>query len=332
MKYVIVYVTPDQTAKTVAMFLFQGYILIFGAPARLLSDLAANFMSNIISEMCKLLGVKKLHTTPYHPQTNGLVERSHQTIMHIIRKLGEDKKADWPGHHHLAEIVHAYNATRSAMMGYSPHYLMFGCRPRLPVIFYFPTLRSAEVLKRGTSTKCVDEYVATVWDHLKVTLQEAQAQSMAEAQRQKQYYDWKIGTIGLMPGNLVLVKADAFQGKRKIMDRWEDKPHEVVHQIMTDVPSYEVKDQQGNSHILHHNWLLLIAPEAGIPFAWVSKKYWTDVPAPPQSSLLPGGVTVRLHHKRMMVWDHPVTVRLHHKRMMVWWSPSIRLGILPCSG
>ena len=95
------------------------------------------FMSNIIDEMCKLLGVKKLQTMSYHPQTNGLVERSHQTIMWMIGKLGEDKKANWPGH--LAEIVHAYNAIQSVIMGYSPHYLMFGCRPRLPVDFYFPT-------------------------------------------------------------------------------------------------------------------------------------------------------------------------------------------------
>ena len=74
--------------------------------------------------MCKLLSVKKLQTTPYHSQMNGLVERSHH-IMQIIGKLGEDEKADWPGH--LAEIVHAYNTTQSAMMGYSPHYLMYGC-------------------------------------------------------------------------------------------------------------------------------------------------------------------------------------------------------------
>ena len=66
-------------------------------------------MSKIISKMCKLLGMKKLKAMPYHSQTNGLVERSHQTIMQMIGKLGEDKKADWPGH--LAEIVHAYNAT-----------------------------------------------------------------------------------------------------------------------------------------------------------------------------------------------------------------------------
>ena len=88
---------------------------------------------------------------------------------------------------------------------------------------------------------------------MKAALQETQAQSMAEAQRQKWYYDWKIGTVGLKPGNLVLVKADAFQGKRKIKDRWEDKPHEVVCQIVTDVPSYEVMDQCRQSHVLYHN-------------------------------------------------------------------------------
>ena len=48
--------------------------------------------------------------------------------------------------------------------------------------------------------------------------------------------------MDLKPGDLVLVKADAFQGKRKIKDWWEDKPHKVVHKITTDVPSYEVMD------------------------------------------------------------------------------------------
>ena len=124
MKHVLAYVTPNQTAKTIAKFLYQGYILIFGALVRLLSDRGANFMSSVIEEMCKILGVKKLQTVPYHPQTNGFVERLHQTIMRMIGKLGKDKKADWPGH--LAEIVHIYNAISSAMTGYSLHYLMFG--------------------------------------------------------------------------------------------------------------------------------------------------------------------------------------------------------------
>ena len=118
MNHVFVHVTPDQTAKTVTKSLYQGYISIFGALARLLSDRGANFMSSVIDEMCKILGVKKFQTTPYHPETNGLVETSHQNIMRMIRKLGKDKKVDWPGH--LAEMVYAYNATCSAVTGYSP--------------------------------------------------------------------------------------------------------------------------------------------------------------------------------------------------------------------
>ena len=133
---------------------------------------SANFMSSVIDKMCQILGMKKLQTTPYHPQTNGLVKRLHQTIIRMIRKLGEDKKANWQGH--LAEIVHAYNATCSTVTGYCPHYLMFGWRPRVPVNFYFPTFRSAEAATGEASTKCVDEYIASVWNQLKTTLQEAQ--------------------------------------------------------------------------------------------------------------------------------------------------------------
>ena len=102
-KHVLAYVTPDQTVKTVAKFLYGGYISIFGAPARLLSGRGTSFTSSIIEELCKILGIQWLQTMLYHPQTNGLVERSHQMIMHMIGKLGEDKKANWPSH--LAEIV-----------------------------------------------------------------------------------------------------------------------------------------------------------------------------------------------------------------------------------
>ena len=114
-KHMLAYVTPNQTAKPIAKFLYQGYISIFGAPARLLSGRGVNFMSSVIDEMCKILGMKKLQTMPYHPQTNGLVKRLHQTIMQMIGKLGEDKKANWPSH--LAEIAHTYNATHSKVTG-----------------------------------------------------------------------------------------------------------------------------------------------------------------------------------------------------------------------
>ena len=121
--------------------------------------------------------MKADHALP--PPTNWLVERSHQAIMCMIWKLGEDKKVDWPSH--LAEIVHAYNATQSTVTGYSPHYLMFGQRPRLLVEFVLPIIGSNEAPMREASTKHGDKYIASVQDRLRTALWKAQVQSMAEA-------------------------------------------------------------------------------------------------------------------------------------------------------
>ena len=81
---------------------------------------------------------------------------------------------------------------------------------------------------REASARSVDVYVASVRDRLKSALQEVQAQPTAEACQQKQYYDRKIGTVILKPVNLVLMKVDAWKGKRKIKDRWEEETWEVV--------------------------------------------------------------------------------------------------------
>ena len=142
---------------------------------------------------------------------------------------------------------------------------MFGWWPRLPVDFAFPTVGSNEAPMREASVKCVDMYIASVRDRLRTALQEAQAQPTAEACWQKQYYDRKIGAVNLKPGDLVLVKVDAWKGKRKINNRWEEETWEVVHQIAADVLSYEVTNQCRWSWVLHQNWLLLIMSEIGIP-------------------------------------------------------------------
>ena len=154
MKHIMVYVTTNQTAKTIAKFLWQGYILIFGAPAKLLSNWGANFESSIIKDLWELMGIWKVRTSPYHAQTNRQVEWAHQTLMHMIGKLSKDQKADWLKH--LPELVHAYNSMRSAITGYNPHYLMFWCWPHLPINFYFPTIW--EWRNTGMSTTTLPSY------------------------------------------------------------------------------------------------------------------------------------------------------------------------------
>ena len=95
--------------------------------------------------------------------------------------------------------------------------------------------------------------------------------------------------MDLKPGNLVLVKADAFKGKRKIKDRWEDGTWEEVPQIMTDIPSYKVVDQCRQSCILHQNWLLLITSETGIPLCVGVCQAWDQCTSPTPVEPTPKG-------------------------------------------
>ena len=142
---------------------------------------------------------------------------------------------------------------------------MFRWQPKLPINFIFPTIGSNKAPMREASAKRVNVYVASLRDRLRSTLWEAQAQSTAEGHQQKWYYDRKIGTVNLKSGDLVLVKADAWKGKRKTKDRWEEETWEVVPQIAADVPSYKVTNQHRQSQVLHWTQHLLVTLEIGVP-------------------------------------------------------------------
>ena len=88
---------------------------------------------------------------------------------------------------------------------------------RLPVIIMFHWQQQGPH-ERGLCQE--SGYLCSICENrLRSTLREAQAQSTTEAHQQKWYYDRKIGAVNLKPGNLVLVKADAWKGKRKIKNR-----------------------------------------------------------------------------------------------------------------
>ena len=73
MHYTLAVVTKDQTAKIIAKVLYERCIMVFGTPAKLLSDRGANFTSVLVEELCTMFGIQKCQTTAYHPQCNGQV-------------------------------------------------------------------------------------------------------------------------------------------------------------------------------------------------------------------------------------------------------------------
>ena len=259
-RYTQAYVTNNHTAHTMVRVLYNEFFSVFGFPRQLMSDQAAEFMGQVISELCDLLGVTKIRTLPYHPQTNGTVERVHQTLRRMIAKMDPDKGAKWPSH--LGPILIAYNATRSLITGYSPYFLMFGCQPRLPVDLLFPTVR------RDENSQTTDEYVTSLYDKLKSALASARDTAILEAQRQKWLYDHKAGAVELHPGDKVLVKLDAFRGQWwKLKNRWGDALHTVVKCVADGIPAYEVENNTNKKRqVLHRAQLLLwLAEPEGKP-------------------------------------------------------------------
>ena len=172
----------------------------------------------------------------------------------MIGKLTADKKAQWE--QHLPELLQAYNSTRLVVTGYSLHYLMIGRCPHLPVDFYFLTM-SAHV------HSCHVPAYVEVRKHSKEAYAEAHLQTNSEADQQKWYYDRATSTMQLMPGNIVLMKLDVFQGKRKVKDGWSEAEYVVVCQVTDDIPMYEVRDDGRNVKVVHCNWLFLVATPRG---------------------------------------------------------------------
>ncbi|KAL7841971.1 hypothetical protein SRHO_G00236600 [Serrasalmus rhombeus] len=129
------YPTKDQRAETVAKVLWRNFFCKFGFPAKLHADQGRNFESTVVKELCRRTGTLKMHTSPYHPQGNGMTERFNRTLMNLLGTLPPQSKTHW--HEYIDALTHAYNCTRHDSTGYTPYYLMFGQHPRLPIDLVF---------------------------------------------------------------------------------------------------------------------------------------------------------------------------------------------------
>ena len=271
----------------------------------------------LVEELCTTFGIQKCQTTMYHPQCNGEVEHFHQTLFRMIGKLVSDKKMQWE--QHLPELLQAYNSTRSAITGYS-HYLMFGRCPHLPADFYFPT-KGAHVHSHRIPT-----YVEEVRKPFKEAYTKAHLQTNSEVEQQKWYYDRATSTVQLMPGDVVLMKLDAFQGKRKAKDRWSEVEYVVTHQFANDVPAYEVKDDGGNVKVTHCNRLFLVTPagDATTPLGRSESIFYVGAARSASAELTPlecGGEMSESEVERVLTW-HPAS------HVLLGWVDGI-LRLLP---
>ena len=127
-KWVEAFPIHDQSAETIARLLVTEIFCQHGAPELLLSDRGANFLSDLFTEVCKLLNISKVNTSGYHPQTNGLVEKMNSTVIAMLSKFVETSGRDWDKH--LLYILFAYRAAVHDSTRESPFYMLYGRYPR----------------------------------------------------------------------------------------------------------------------------------------------------------------------------------------------------------
>lgn len=122
---------PDATAPTVALALETRVFSIFGLPEELHSDQGSQFESALMAELCKLWGVGKTRSTPYHPQGNSVVERGNRTLGDSLRALLLGSAVDqWDDL--LPQIMRVFRASPHSTTGETANFLMFGRETRLP--------------------------------------------------------------------------------------------------------------------------------------------------------------------------------------------------------
>jgi transposase InsO family protein len=112
------------TTQEVVEALMCKWIGIFGPPARLLTDNGLNFAGQGVDDICAMLKIKKMWTSPYHPQTNGMVERFNRTLNGMLSSYLAARQDDWDSM--LSLLAFAYNGTHNPAIGCAPFFLMFG--------------------------------------------------------------------------------------------------------------------------------------------------------------------------------------------------------------
>jgi len=230
----------NMTAETVAEALFNMWTRL-GLPASVLTDRGTQFTSELMAEVFAMLNIRGLKTTPYHAQTNGLVERFNGTLKSMLRKLCEEQPKMW--HKFVPAILFAYREVPQEATGFSPFQLLYGRTVRGPM----QVLRELWTGKMEGEVKTASEYVLNLRDRIEETCAIAQARVGEEAIRHKGYFDKRAKMRSFKEGDRVLMMKPC--KKNKLQMEWNG-PYEIVKKI--NMCDYQVR-VKGKVKVLHAN-------------------------------------------------------------------------------
>ncbi|XP_063775646.1 uncharacterized protein K02A2.6-like [Pseudophryne corroboree] len=253
-KFIVTVLVRDITAKTTAEIFLKSFVRPYGYPERVLTDQGPAFESLLFTELCKIYGCRKLRTTPYHPQSNGLCKRANQTLLEMIRSIPLPQRLNWPAL--LPELTYLYNNMEQASTGYTPYYLLFGRLGKLPADLELNTIPEDALVPQ---TEWVMEHKRRIEEAKEVV-----ERKMEEVhRRQEDYYNRDALAEPLQVGDRVWKKNT--QRKNKLDNKWELIPYIVINLPTPDTVVYEIKKEEGiesRTIMVHRNQLKLCVSKA----------------------------------------------------------------------
>ncbi|XP_069108215.1 uncharacterized protein, partial [Argopecten irradians] len=217
-----------------------------GIPREVLTDCGTQFTSELMQEVSRLLSIRQLSTTPYHPMCNGLVERFNGTLKAMLRKMCAERPRDWDKY--LNALLFAYREVPQESLGYSPFELLYGRTVRGPMMI-LRELWTKEV--PDPDTKTTYQYVVDLKDRLEETCKLAQEQLRSARSRQAKYYNRKAKARDMKPGDKVLVLLPT--KRNKLLMQWRG-PYMIEEKRGS--MDYRV-NVEGKKKTLHANLLKL---------------------------------------------------------------------------
>jgi len=233
-------------AVTTARLLVDEIVCRHGAPRTLLSDRGANFLSKLVREVCKLINTKKINTSSYHPQTNGLVERFNGSIAKALSNYVSSDQKDWDTF--IPSVLFGYRTSPALSTGESPFYLLYGREPRLPL--------DVALLPPANLSKSIADHRARIVRNIEIAHEIARKNIQLAQQKMKEYHDRRATCPEYNVGDRVWIYTPAVPVglSKKLRHLWHG-PYRIIEQLSPVHFALRTCDNRRLAAIIHANRL-----------------------------------------------------------------------------
>lgn len=235
-RFMEIFPTPDTSAKTVARILIREIFTRYGTPTWITSDQGTSFTNKLLSEICSLLQIKQIFTTPYNPQANGLLERRHSIMTHILTSITNQRQITWIQALPLARA--ALNSMTSRSTSFTPYEMVFGTDFNFP--WSFP---------KELKTTSHSDYVKNLKSVLQKISKVAHENNIKAKSSYNQRRNKRAQNLVFEANDWVMLKKERFEaGSSKLKQKFEG-PFKVIKQLSPQNLVILIGDEEKVVHI-----------------------------------------------------------------------------------